>query len=118
VVSLAGHLNIKVSTGSVCNIHHLAGKILEEPYEEIKQYTLQQAAIHADETSWYRKGKRQWLWIITGVKGALVIDLQKNLLCELSSLFGEILFKTVPYSSGRLRVSFVCFVLFAVNWRG
>jgi len=70
VVSLAGYLNIKVSVGSVCNIHHLAGKILEKPYEEIKQYTFKQAAIHADETSWYRKGKRQWLWVVTGVKGA------------------------------------------------
>ena len=70
VVSLAGYLNIKVSVGSVCNIHHLAGKILEEPYEKIKRYTLQQAAIHSDETSWYRKGKRQWLWIITGNKAA------------------------------------------------
>ena len=46
VVSLAGYLNIKVSVGSVCNIHHLAGKILEEPYEEIRQYTLKQVAIH------------------------------------------------------------------------
>ena len=70
VVSLAGYLNIKVSLGSVCNIHHLAGKLLEEPYQEIKHYTLQQAAIHADETSWYRKGKRQWLWVVTGVNGA------------------------------------------------
>ena len=70
VVNLASYLNIKVSVGSVCNIHHLAGKILEKPYEEIKQYTLQQAAIHADETSWYCKGNRQWLWIVTGAKGA------------------------------------------------
>lgn len=70
VVSLASYLNIKVSVGSVCNIHHLAGKLLEKPYLEIKRYTLQQAAIHADETSWYRKGKRQWLWVVTGVNGA------------------------------------------------
>ena len=36
------------------------------PYEDIRQQTLRQATLHADETSWYRKGKRQWLWIITG----------------------------------------------------
>lgn len=70
VVTLINHLNIKVSLGSVCNIHHQAGKLLEEPYLKIKQYTLEQEAIHADETSWYRKGKRQWLWIVTGRKGA------------------------------------------------
>jgi transposase len=75
VVSLADYLNIKVSVGSVCNIHHLAGKILEGPYEEIRQHTLGQAALHADETSWYRRGKRQWLWIVTGAEsGFFKID--------------------------------------------
>lgn len=70
VVSLVGYLNIKVSLGSVCNIHHLAGKILEKPYQEIKHHALNQDAIHADETSWYRKGVRQWLWVVTGVSAA------------------------------------------------
>ena len=66
VVSLLYYLNIRVSLGSVCNIHHLAGEILAAPYEEIRQQALKQSALNADETSWYRKGKRQWLWIITG----------------------------------------------------
>ena len=75
VVSLAGYLNIQISVGSVCNIHHLAGKILEGPYEAIRQYTFAQTALHADETSWYRRGKRQWLWIVTGAKsGFFKID--------------------------------------------
>jgi len=66
VVSLVGYLNITISVGSVCNIHHLAGAILAKPYELIRQKTLEQAALHADETSWYKKGKRHWLWIVTG----------------------------------------------------
>ena len=70
VISLAGYLNITISAGSVCNIHHLAGEILAGPYEEIRQHTLSQSALHADETSWYRKGKRQWLWIVTGRESA------------------------------------------------
>lgn len=70
VVSLTGYLNIKVSVGSVCSIHHLVGEILEKPYGEIKQHTLEQTALHADETSWYHKGKRQWLWIVTGSQSA------------------------------------------------
>lgn len=66
VVSLVSYLNITISVGSVCNIHHLAGVILAKPYELIRQKTLEQAALHADETSWYNKGKRHWLWIVTG----------------------------------------------------
>lgn len=66
VVSLVSYLNITISVGSVCNIHHLAGAILAKPYESIREQTLRQSALHADETSWYRKGKRHWLWIVTG----------------------------------------------------
>ena len=49
VVSLVGYLNVQISVGSVCNIHHLAGKILEGPYEAIRQHTFGQVALHADE---------------------------------------------------------------------
>lgn len=70
VVSLVGYLNITISVGSVCNIHHLAGKILAKPYELIRHRALQQPALYADETSWYRKGIRQWLWIVTGFEYA------------------------------------------------
>lgn len=66
VVSLVGYLNIQISVGSVCNIHHLAGAILGQPYEVLRKKALQQSAIYADETSWYHKGKRRWLWIVTG----------------------------------------------------
>jgi len=70
VVNLLGYLNITISVGSVCNIHHLVGSLLAAPYEHIRSHTLGQSAIHADETSWYRKGKRQWLWIVTGQESA------------------------------------------------
>ena len=70
VVNLVGYLNIKISVGSVCGIHHLAGKILEKPCEDIKKKVLSQPSLHSDETSWYHKGKRQWLWVLTGDKGA------------------------------------------------
>ena len=70
VVNLVGYLNIKISVGSVCGIHHLAGKILERPCEDIREKVLSQESLHSDETSWYHKGKRQWLWVITGEEGA------------------------------------------------
>ena len=70
VVSLLGYLNVTISVGSVCNIHHLAGTLLADAYEDIRNHTLAQSAIHADETSWYHKGKRRWLWIVTGAESA------------------------------------------------
>lgn len=66
VVTLVGKIGVRICSGSVCKIHVRASKILEKPYEEIKQYTLQQAHLHADETSWRTLGKKRWTWIACG----------------------------------------------------
>lgn len=65
VVNLLGYLNIRLSLGTVCKTQALAGKILEQPYEVIRKYTLNQPSINGDETSWAIQGKRHWLWIAT-----------------------------------------------------
>ena len=68
VVNLLGYLNIKISLGTVCKTQALAGKVLEEPYEVIRQHTLSQPGVNGDETSWKILGKRCWLWIVTTPK--------------------------------------------------
>ena len=65
IANLLGHLNLKISLGTICKLHHIAGEILAEAYERIKEVTLNQSCINADETSWRTKGKRKWLWIAT-----------------------------------------------------
>jgi len=70
IADLLGHLNLKISLGSICQIHHLAGEILEEPYEKIKKETLKRKAVNADETSWRTKGIKKWMWIATSNKSA------------------------------------------------
>lgn len=68
VVNLLGYMNIKISIGTVCKSQALAGRILEKPYELIRQYTLDQPHVNGDETSWKIKGNRHWLWIATTPK--------------------------------------------------
>lgn len=68
VVNLLGYLNIKISLGTVCKSQALAGKILEGPYEKIRQFTLDQPHVNGDETSWKIFGERCWLWIATTPK--------------------------------------------------
>ena len=68
VVNLLGYLNIRISLGTVCKTQALAGKILEGPCEKIRQFTLNQASLNGDETSWKIQGKRCWLWIATTPK--------------------------------------------------
>jgi transposase len=57
------HLGIKISLGAVCNIHRLAGSLLQKPFEDIRTAVLQSSNINADESSWRYKHSRCWLWI-------------------------------------------------------
>jgi transposase len=68
VVNLLGYLNIRISIGTVCKTQALAGRFLEEPYEKIRQFTLNQPHVNGDETSWKMQGKRCWMWIATTPK--------------------------------------------------
>jgi transposase len=66
VVALAGKIGIRICSGSVCKIHERASEILKAPYEEIKQFTLQQKHLCADETSWRTLSQKCWCWIGRG----------------------------------------------------
>jgi transposase len=63
ICSIATHLGMKISLGSICNIHHIAGTILENPFEVIRNTVLAHKTVNADESSWRFKAKRCWIWI-------------------------------------------------------
>ena len=60
---IADHLGIKISLGSICNIHRLATHLLKKNHKEISAAVLQEKNVNADETSWRLKAKKHWLWI-------------------------------------------------------
>jgi len=62
VTALLGKIGIRICAGSVCKIHDRASSILQGPHEEIKQYTLQQKHLNADESSWKILSQKKWLW--------------------------------------------------------
>jgi len=63
ICAIIGHLGIKISLGSLCNIHRLAAALLEKPFEEIRSVALQSSNLNADESSWRCKHGKCWLWI-------------------------------------------------------
>lgn len=65
IQSLVGYIGIRISLGSVCNIHEFATELLKFPYEKIRTGVLESEHINADETSWRCFSKRCWLWIAT-----------------------------------------------------
>lgn len=63
ICSIAAHLGLKISLGALCNIHRLAGDLLQAPAEAIQQFVLGQDKLNADESGWRVQKKRCWIWI-------------------------------------------------------
>jgi transposase len=63
ICSITAHLGLKISLGALCNIHRLAGDLLQAPAEAIQQFVLRQDKLNADESSWRILKKRCRIWI-------------------------------------------------------
>jgi transposase len=63
ICSIAAHLGLKISLGALCNIHRLAGNLLQAPAEAIQRFVLAQKQLNADESSWRVLKKRCWIWV-------------------------------------------------------
>jgi transposase len=63
ICSITEHLGLKISLGALCNIHRLAGDLLQVPAETIQQFVLEQEKLNADESGWRIQKKRCWIWI-------------------------------------------------------
>lgn len=63
ICSITAHLGLKISLGALCNIHRLAGDLLQAPAEAIQKFVLRQDKLNADESGWRVQKKRCWIWI-------------------------------------------------------
>jgi transposase len=63
ICSITAHLGLKISLGALCNIHRLAGDLLQAPAESIQQFVLMQGKLNADESGWRVQKKRCWIWV-------------------------------------------------------
>jgi transposase len=46
-------------------VKRIAAASLEKPVEEAAEYVRERAQVHQDETGWYQRAKRAWLWVAT-----------------------------------------------------
>jgi len=89
VVALVGKIGIRMCSGSVCKIHERASRILSTPYEEVKQYTLKQKHLNADETSWRTLSKKRWCWIGRGQNSMFFVITKCRSAEAFKNTFGE-----------------------------
>lgn len=58
-------LGIDVALGSVSNMEQMVSAALAAPVEEARAYVPAQPTAHLDETGWWEKNTRSWLWVAT-----------------------------------------------------
>ena len=64
---------IEVSLGTIANLEQVTSEALAKPVEEVAQAIQQEPIVHADETGWYERSKRAWLWMACTTHVALFL---------------------------------------------
>jgi len=53
---------VPISLGSIANLEQATSEAIAAPVAEVAQAIQKQPVVHADETGWYERSKRGWLW--------------------------------------------------------
>lgn len=56
---------LRLSPGGLVHMSHKASDVLEDEYKDLKELVRASDVVHADETSWYVGGPKNWLWVFT-----------------------------------------------------
>jgi transposase len=64
---------VPISLGSIANLEQATSEALEAPVAEVAEAIREQPVVHADETGWYERSKRAWLWIAVAAQMALFL---------------------------------------------
>lgn len=54
---------IPIALGTISNLEQATSEAIAAPVEEIARAIKEQPVVHADETGWYERGRRAWLWV-------------------------------------------------------
>jgi transposase len=65
--------DVPISLGSVANLEQATGEAVAAPVEEVARTLREQPIVHADETGWYERSKRAWLWVAVTAHLALFL---------------------------------------------
>jgi transposase len=53
---------IPIALGSISNLEQETSEVLAAPVQEVAHAIGTEPVVHADETGWFERGKRAWLW--------------------------------------------------------
>jgi transposase len=64
---------VPISLGSIANLEQATSEAIKTPVEEVARAIREEPVVHADETGWYERSKRAWLWAAVTVHLALFL---------------------------------------------
>jgi transposase len=54
--------SVPIALGSISNLEQATSEAIAAPVENVAQAMRKESVVHADETGWYERSKRAWLW--------------------------------------------------------
>lgn len=70
---------VPIAVGSVSNLEQATSEAIAGPVEEVARALAKQPVVHADETGWYERGRRAWLW--GAIAGSLALFIVRASRC-------------------------------------
>jgi transposase len=68
---------VEISLGSISNLEQATSDVLQAPVEQVGQAIQKERVGHADETGWYQRAQRAWLWVFASAQMAFFL-IDKN----------------------------------------
>jgi transposase len=86
---LSDFFGVDLSLGTIANLEQATSVALREPVEEVAREVRCALVVHADETGWYQRGKRAWLWVAATTQLACFLVSQSRGAQVAKQLLGE-----------------------------
>jgi transposase len=65
--------DVPIALGSVANLEQATSEAVAAPVAEVARVIREQPVVHADETGWFERSKRAWLWVAVSAQMALFL---------------------------------------------
>lgn len=70
---LSDWFGVKLSVGSIANLEQATSCVLAQPVQQVHKALQSERVAHADETGWYQRSKRAWLWVFASAQLAFFL---------------------------------------------
>ena len=82
-------LGVELGLGSVSNLEQTVSSALAAPVAEARAYVQMQPAVHQDETGWWQKHARAWLWVASTAAVAVFLVVKSRGKAVAQAMLGE-----------------------------